>query len=125
MIADRQLTIEGTITLPIQTGDIPQLIKPKGLVVGLRAEYLTYCAPNAANLVLSVASIEQLGNETLVTFQVGDKFWTAKWLGQWQLSIGERVPLKLDINHLNFYDQDSGQLLQAQQVNQSIEVIAQ
>ncbi|WP_017470858.1 ABC transporter ATP-binding protein [Amphibacillus jilinensis] len=124
MIGDQQLMIEQTLQLSLNMSDIPQVMQRGNLIVGIRPEHLSYAKPEEADLWLEVINIEHLGNETLLTFEVGRELWTAKWLGQWLIRVGERVPLSLSIKHFSFFNRDSGALIQAPTVNQHLEVVA-
>ncbi len=57
--------------------------------------------------------MEHLGNETLLTFEVGQQFWTAKWLGQWQVTAGDMVPVQISIDNMHFFDTQTTELVQA------------
>ena len=40
---------------------------------------------------LEVASVEQLGNETMIVFEeLGNQLWNAKWPGQWMINPGDK-----------------------------------
>ncbi|WP_157065199.1 ABC transporter ATP-binding protein [Amphibacillus sediminis] len=124
MIDNQHLIIEDTVNLPLNVAEIPQVIKRKGITVGVRPEHLLYAKPEEANLFLEIINVEHLGHETLLTFEVGTQLWTAKWLGQWMLEVGQRVPLKLLTKHISFYDSQSGQLMQAPLNKSQLEVVA-
>ncbi|WP_054703641.1 ABC transporter ATP-binding protein [Bacillus sp. JCM 19041] len=91
-------------------------------VVGIRSEHIQYEQGNTTHY-LEVASVEQLGNETLIAFIVGDEFWTAKWPGQWAIKTGERVPVRLDLGHFHFFDSKTGGLLQSARAQSMQEVV--
>ena len=91
-------------------------------VIGIRSEHIRYEGGDATHY-LEVASVEQLGNETLIAFIVGNEFWTAKWPGQWAIKTGERVPVKLDFDHFHFFDSKTGGLLQSARAQSMQEVV--
>lgn len=53
-------------------------------------------------------NVEVLGTETLITFEVGHKQWIAKWNGQWNVDIGERIPLYVTPSDIYMFEVDSG-----------------
>ncbi|WP_091497047.1 ABC transporter ATP-binding protein [Amphibacillus marinus] len=124
VINQNQLIIEDTIKLSITNQDIPKIIKRSGITIGIRAEHLVYATQEEANLHLDVVNVEQLGNETLLTFEVGSQLWTAKWLGQWLINAGERIPLKINLDHISFFDSQSGQIMQTATASQDLKVVA-
>lgn len=104
-----QIEIGNTLTL-----SLPDSFVGLGeqVTAGIRSEHIQY-EPLEAKHQLDVASVEQLGNETLIAFSVGEELWTAKWPGQWAIKTGDRVPVKLESNHFHFFDSITGALLKS------------
>ncbi|GAF11528.1 glycerol-3-phosphate ABC transporter, ATP-binding protein UgpC [Bacillus sp. JCM 19046] len=107
-----QVEIGNTLTL-----SLPDSLAGLGehVTAAIRSEHIQY-EPLEAAQQLDVASVEQLGNETLITFSVGEELWTAKWPGQWAIKIGDRVPVKLEPSHFHFFDSTTGALLKSAEV---------
>ena len=57
---------------------------------------------------LEVVNVEQLGNETSIAFDVGSELWTAKWPGQWDIHVGQKVPVQILPENLLFFDSETG-----------------
>lgn len=102
--------------LEIDMGSIQpatKIVQAKNLTIGIRAEHILPAVDREATHHLEVINVEQLGNETLATFEIGTELWTAKWLGQWSIKVGEKVPVHISRDKLCFFDTDSGLLLKA------------
>ncbi|MGE7666687.1 ABC transporter ATP-binding protein [Ureibacillus composti] len=123
ILQESQLIIENELVIPIGLERIPKAIKNHNLVVGIRAEHIPYGTSNIKTHEFEVINVEQLGNETLVSFEVGQEIWTAKWLGQWLVTVGEKVPVHFTINNMSFFDANSGRLLQAASITNKQEVV--
>jgi sn-glycerol 3-phosphate transport system ATP-binding protein len=125
VIADKQLIIENTIHIPIDVTAMQNMIQKEHLTVGIRAEHVFHATEETKSHMLEVVNVEHLGNETLLTFEVGKQLWTAKWLGQWKVEVGNKIPVKLSIDYMNFFDSKSTKLIKpANIVNQEKEVVA-
>lgn len=83
----------------------------KEVVVGVRPEHIQLAKNDNTSFIVEVDNVEILGTETLLTFQMGDKQWMAKWNGQWNIKVGERVPIFIDSKHLFLFDNDTGSCL--------------
>ncbi|OES44602.1 ABC transporter ATP-binding protein [Domibacillus iocasae] len=113
VIKGQQLVIEESLFIPVKAADVIDIPKNKRLIAGIRAEHLFKGTSEEKTHVLDVINVEQLGNETMVTFEVGGEFWTAKWLGQQIVHTGDRVPVQLSVEHMSFFDADTGKLIKA------------
>ncbi|WP_018664478.1 ABC transporter ATP-binding protein [Heyndrickxia acidiproducens] len=69
----------------------PEALKPKG-----RAEDLVIHVP--------VLSVEQLGNETIIGFEVQNRIWKAKWNGQWMVQPEEKIKISISPEDLQCFD---------------------
>jgi sn-glycerol 3-phosphate transport system ATP-binding protein len=83
----------------------------KEVVVGVRPEHVQLATNDNTSFIVEVDNVEILGTETLLTFQMGDKQWMAKWNGQWNIKVGERVPIFIDPKHLFLFDSGTGSCL--------------
>jgi len=83
----------------------------KEVVVGVRPEHIQLATNDNTSFIVEVDNVEILGTETLLTFHMGDKQWMAKWNGQWNIKVGERVPIFIDPKHLFLFDSDTGSCL--------------
>ena len=77
--------------------------KVKQITIGIRAEHIFPATENDATHYLEVVGVEQLGNETMIVFEeLGGQLWNAKWPGQWMINPGDKVPVKISVQHLLF-----------------------
>lgn len=82
--------------------------------VGIRPEHITMAteqtlAENCFEVV--VTNVEVLGDETIFSFSLGETEWAVKWNGQWQIDIGDVVPIELDFAALSLFDCESNRLV--------------
>ncbi|MDX8046496.1 ABC transporter ATP-binding protein [Gracilibacillus sp. S3-1-1] len=111
VVQGQQLLIEDSIHIPISSSLLSRLTEHQDLTVGIRAEHLLNGKENRNAHSLEVINVEQLGNETLLTFEVGSQIWTAKWLGQWKVSVGDMVPINISIDHISFFSTKTTELI--------------
>ena len=93
---------------------IQRIPSTKKTTIGIRAEHI-YPANEARcnTYYLEVASVEQLGNETMIVFEeIGNQLWNAKWPGQWIINPGDKVPVIISVENFCFFDAENGQLIQ-------------
>lgn len=124
VLADQQLVVEDFLHLPVNAADLASIPEGKNVTVGIRAEHIFPGTAENTTYVLEVINVEQLGNETLVTFEIGKELWTAKWMGQWNIHVGEQTPIHIPISRLNFFDTESGNLIKASSTVREQEVVA-
>ncbi|KAB8129519.1 ABC transporter ATP-binding protein [Gracilibacillus oryzae] len=125
VIKDHQLVIEESIHIPITTSDIGNIIQKNNLTIGIRAEHIFHGDEDSKTHELEVISVEHLGNETLLTFEIGKELWTAKWLGQWRVQVGDKVPVNISVENMSFYDTKTTELIKpATSVVKEQEVVA-
>lgn len=80
--------------------------------VGIRAEHISYTARKTEySSMVSVVNTELMGNETQVIFRLGEALFTAKWPGQWDISIGAQVLVEFRPEYYHFFDTQTGTLL--------------
>ncbi|MDL4840602.1 ABC transporter ATP-binding protein [Aquibacillus rhizosphaerae] len=123
-IIDQKLVIEGVLKIPVDPADVATLTKNNGLTVGIRAEHIFQGTSENTTHELEVINVEQLGNETLLTFEIGKELWTAKWLGQWRVDVGDKVPVHISTKNISFFDTESGQLMKPASIINEQEVVA-
>lgn len=113
-LINQSLRLEDSLEIDMGSIELTEIIaQTANLTVGIRAEHILPAVDREATHKLEVINVEQLGNETLATFEVGTELWTAKWLGQWSIKVGEKVPVHISNDKLCFFDTDSGLLLKA------------
>ena len=119
-----QLIIEDRLDIAVNPADVIDIPKDKALTVGIRAEFMRHGTGQEATHELEVVNVEHLGNETLLNFEVGQELWTAKWLGQWRVEIGQKVPVRMSVEYFNFFDTHSGNLIKSAAAGKKQEVFA-
>ena len=87
----------------------------KNVQVGIRPEHILFSAPEQADAVVEVVNTEVLGTETLITFILDNakEQWIARWNGQWQFSVGDRIPIRFDSDAIHLFSKDNGRILWA------------
>lgn len=103
----QQLVIEEkwVIELPQSiSSSLPQL---KEFLVGIRPEHIQ----KGGNLQMQVQSIEQLGHETHVTFDMPYEAWTAKWTGQHTIDAATPLSISIDPHNIYFFDKGTEKVL--------------
>ena len=87
-------------------------VKESGLtevVLGIRPEHIKLVSkdePGAAEVEVYVT--EPLGGETIIDFRLGDRIHKIKYLGDIDLAPGDKIYIKLDVNHLHVFDKKTG-----------------
>ena len=119
----KHLIIENALKIPFDSKQAKSIIKSDNVIVGIRAEHMPRGTKDNQTIEIEVVNVEQLGNETLVSFEVGTELWTAKWLGQWLGKVGDRVPVHISIEHMHFFDARTGELIQAASNKNDQEVV--
>jgi sn-glycerol 3-phosphate transport system ATP-binding protein len=78
---------------------------PEQVIVGVRPEHIHLAPSQDEYFIATVVNVEILGAETLVTFQLTKHtHWIARWNGQWNIQVGERIPLVIDEANIVFFD---------------------
>lgn len=120
----KKLIVEGMLELNNHSNYLEKIERMKNVTLGIRAEHLFPAAEGTATHHLEVVNVEQLGNETVIAFDIGSELWSAKWPGQWNVSVGEKVPVKIDLDYISFFDSDSGEMIQPALIHKKKEVAA-
>lgn len=110
----RELVVENRLSLPADPAGL-DISPDRNVIVGIRPEHIRPGTAEDRTSELEVINVEQLGNETLLSFEVGKEIWTAKWPGQWKVKAGERVPVHIPIPFLHFFDRETGLLIKPAQ----------
>lgn len=85
----------------------------KEIHVGIRPEHI-YLADDVIQLTHSIPLnvkiriAEMLGNETLLHFELKDTDFVSKVVTLDQFESGQSIDLKVDLNHLHFFDMETG-----------------
>lgn len=112
-----EIIIEGVIAVPVVEENLASHVRNLPLTAGIRPEHVLPGYEKKHALYLETINVEQLGNETHLSFEVGDEIWTARWPGQWQIKMGERVPVDITSNRLSLFDRERETLIKAFTIN--------
>jgi sn-glycerol 3-phosphate transport system ATP-binding protein len=88
------------------------------VTVGVRPENIALAKEGQISFFADVVNVEVLGTETLITFEVGQKQWIAKWNGQWKIDIGDKVPLFISEENLFIFNTENGDCIYSQSNNE-------
>jgi len=123
-VSNKQLLIEDILPVKLEALEYAEIPKEKNLKIGIRAEHIFPGTVEDHTHSLKVLNVEHLGNETLVTFSIGTEYWTAKWLGQWDIQADDEVPVQISMKHMCFFDADSSLLIKSASRTKEAEVSA-
>ncbi|WP_087973787.1 ABC transporter ATP-binding protein [Oceanobacillus rekensis] len=120
----RQLMIEEKLAIDVDSTYLDILSIHKNLTIGIRAEHIFPCVDEKQTHQLEVVNVEHLGNETSIAFDIGLELWTAKWPGQWDINVGDSVPVHITMENFCFFDTKTGELIRSANVGRKQEVAA-
>jgi sn-glycerol 3-phosphate transport system ATP-binding protein len=81
------------------------------VIVGVRPEHIRLADTGDEYFIAEVVNVEVLGTETLITFELTKtEHWIARWSGQWNVHVGEQVPLFIDETAFIFFHEDGQRL---------------
>lgn len=112
-IVSKKFIIEGELAIDVPDRVIEGLKDIPNITVGIRAEHITPPEDGKEIHTLEVINVENLGNETSIAFDVGKEIWTAKWPGQWNIKVGEALPVNISHEDFAYFDSDTTQLIRS------------
>lgn len=101
----------GKIKVPAQEH---YLFNTKDIIVGIRPEHLkapTEESTGDYKVHVEVTNVEVLGNETILSFKLGNHEWLAKWNGQWSIQIGDVIPIQINYDSICLFDSVTKQII--------------
>ncbi|ADU29279.1 ABC transporter ATP-binding protein [Evansella cellulosilytica] len=103
-----QLLLKNDLIIPISNEEVRQ-IKSDTVYIGIRPEQISRGKGESRDVDFSVqlSNVEVLGNETLLSFYIGEDIWKAKWLGQWPLDLNRQTNISFSIEKLYLFDGDT------------------
>ena len=90
------------------------LLTSDRILVGIRPEHLIAATKEtqAGNKVyVKATNVEVLGNETVFSFNMGEREWMVKWTGQWRIDVGDLIPIVINYDSLCFFDIETEQII--------------
>lgn len=112
-ISSKKFIIEGELAIDVPDRVIERLKDIPNITVGIRAEHITPPEEGKEIHTLEVMNVENLGNETSIAFDVGKEIWTAKWPGQWDIKVGDALPVNISHEDFAYFDSDTTQLIRS------------
>ncbi|WP_128895401.1 ABC transporter ATP-binding protein [Longirhabdus pacifica] len=110
-VIDHTCVLSDHITIPLPHDVDPTASYAK---IGVRAEDITLASENDYLFTGEIVNVEILGTETLLTFAIDEKNqWLAKLNGQWDIQIGEKVPLSIESHHIHLFDEHGQTMFQS------------
>lgn len=113
--SEGRLIVEDTLNINATPSLMSGIPSGMDITVGVRAEHLKYASKEDATHHMEAVNVENLGNETTIAFELNNEIWTAKWPGQWEIAVGEMVPVKISCEDLAIFDTASGKLIRSAQ----------
>jgi sn-glycerol 3-phosphate transport system ATP-binding protein len=102
---------DGRLVFGVVPLDIPGGLPEGPIRIGLRAEDLVVSEPDAAQFVLSVDYVEELGAQRLVHGLVGDQLLTV--IVSPNAPLADRLPVRIAPEKLHFFSAETGKRVEA------------
>lgn len=90
-------------------GFSPGLIREA--LLGVRPENVRLANNSKVSFIGKVLNVEVLGTETILTIEMGQHQWIARWNGQWNVQVGDEVPIRIGEEDLFVFDAESGECI--------------
>jgi len=100
---------DATFVGPDTRVHIPGVASRKGVILGIRPEDMEIGAPETANLVSKVYSVEPTGDQTLVTTWAGEQLVVAKVDRAFRQALDTTIAFKFRPDRIFLFDQESGE----------------
>ncbi|MDI9218144.1 ABC transporter ATP-binding protein [Clostridium tertium] len=106
-INDNRIFIDNQIVAIIDKG-IKEKIKEDKIIIGIRPESLGLLKnDNGKAYKAKIDNVEFLGNETQVSFLIGENILIARWVGQINVNIGDEVYVSLNLKDFHFFNSNN------------------
>jgi multiple sugar transport system ATP-binding protein len=99
---------DGTFIGPDTRAHIAGIQSRQGVVLGIRPEDMDVAAPEGANLVSKIYSVEPTGDQTLVTTWAGEQLVVAKVDRAFRQAIDTTIAFKFRPDRVFLFDEASG-----------------
>ncbi|MED4401918.1 ABC transporter ATP-binding protein [Metabacillus fastidiosus] len=114
--------IEGDIGK--QLFHINEQLLNEDVIIGVRPEHIQPVQEGQIGFNVEVANVEILGTETLLTFGIGDsEQWIARWNGQWDINVGEYLPVYIDEKNIYFFRKKDGERIKVGSASMPVEEV--
>lgn len=106
------IRLNDSIVIPVPTEEAHYLTER--VIVGIRPEHIKAATKESEEkdkVVVEVSNVEILGNETIFIFLLNEESWQVKWSGQWQIEIGDKIPLIMNYESFCFFDSETKEII--------------
>ena len=101
----RAIVLNDLITISVPDEDTHYLTDK--VIVGIRPEHIKAATKDSTaeeKVFVEIVNVEILGNETVFSFTLNDQQWQVKWSGQWQIAVGDKIPVIMNYDSFCFFD---------------------
>ncbi|MFE8700606.1 ABC transporter ATP-binding protein [Cytobacillus sp. FJAT-54145] len=81
------------------------------VLLGVRPENVRLANNSRVSFIGKVLNVEVLGTETLLTIEMDQHQWIARWNGQWNVQVGDAVPITIGEEDLFVFDAENGECI--------------
>ena len=106
------IILNDLVSIPVPAEDAHYL--QEEIIVGIRPEHIiapTKDTTEAEKFIIDVVNVEILGNETVFSFFMNGELWNVKWSGQWQIAVGDKIPVVMKYESFCFFDNRTKQII--------------
>ncbi len=119
-LSESKILINEEMSIQINS-EITKVPMNNKVTVGVRPEKLQPGHEDKNTFFVNVVNVEVLGDETLLTFDIGQgEQWISKWNGQWDIKVGEQVPIFIEEDDIFLFDIENGECISNVVEDQSI-----
>lgn len=119
-LSESKILINEEMSIQINS-EITKVPMNNKVTVGVRPEKLQPGQEDKNTFFVNVVNVEVLGDETLLTFDIGQgEQWISKWNGQWDIKVGEQVPIFIEEDDIFLFDIENGECISNVVEDQSI-----
>lgn len=108
----RAIVLNDFITISVPDEDAHYLTDK--VIVGIRPEHIKAATKESTaeeKVFVEIVNVEILGNETVFSFTLKDQQWQVKWSGQWQIAVGDKIPVIMNYDSFCFFDSATKEII--------------
>ncbi|MFA9558137.1 ABC transporter ATP-binding protein [Evansella sp. AB-rgal1] len=109
---NKQLILKDMLCIPL-TEEQMKNVTSDVVYIGIRPEQIAHGKGSSRDMTfpVSLTNVEVLGNETVLSFPVGENNWKAKWLGQWPLDIHKKTEISFSMDQIYVFDENTEEVV--------------
>lgn len=81
------------------------------IILGIRPEHITPPVEGKKVYLANIINVALLGNETLISLDIEGEEWICKWIGQWNVNVGEQLQFSIDDTEVCLFDAASEKII--------------